>query len=76
MERIILTLKNPWSGAIVDRDVTELTEQELDHYAQLMDSDLRERLHDELTPCSPGMFLKAWSDEVSLEEASRIILGS
>lgn len=52
-------LINPWSGATVHRDITALTQAELDAYAQHMDDDLREALNSELAPCSPPEFLAA-----------------
>ena len=75
MKRLILELVNPWTGEDVQVDVTDLSQEELDSYAVLMDDDLREELHREMAPCSPGEFLYAWAQRVSTKEASRVILG-
>ena len=75
-KRLILELINPWSGEEVEMDVTDLTYEELESFASLMDDDLREELHREMAPCSPGEFLYAWAQRVSTKEASRVILGS
>ena len=77
MKRLmIVSLVNPWSGEEVEIDVTDITQEELDSYAVFMDDDLREELHRELAPCTPGEFLFAWAQRVSTREASRVILGS
>jgi len=75
MKRLIVSLINPWTGEEVEIDVTDITQEELDSYAVLMDDDLREELHRELAPCTPGEFLFAWVQRVSTKEASRVILG-
>ena len=73
---IIIAVVNPVSGVIVDRDITALTQRQLDAYAQLMDGDIRERLHDRLAPCSPAEFLAAYVAEVGPDAAGALILGS
>lgn len=74
MTTILLT--NPHNGATFERDITGLTEAELDAYAMLMDDDLREALHADLAPCTPEAFLAAYADRVGPEAAGMIVLGS
>lgn len=71
-----IEIVNPWSSSFIEIDPADITEEDLDNYAQLMDDELREELHLELAPCTPGEFLKAWADRVGPEEAGRIIKGS
>lgn len=71
-----VALLNPWSRATVYKDISALTQAELDAYARHMDDDLREALTGELAPCSPPQFLAAWVERVGPEEAGRVILGS
>jgi hypothetical protein len=74
IERVTVTLVNPYTGATVARDVTELTHQEMDGY--LLDNDVCERLHDLIAPCTPAEFLAAYVDAVGPKNAGRVILGS
>ena len=76
MSNITISVTNPFSGAYVTRDITHLSQDALDAYAQLMDDELREALHSRLAPCSPAEFLAAWVDEVGPDEAGRVVLGS
>ena len=71
----LIKISNPWTGELVTQDVTDLTETELEAFAEIMNDDLREELHNELAPCTPGEFLAAWCARVSREEAGRVILG-
>lgn len=70
-----LDLIHPVTGGWVTRDISELTEHELDAYALLMDAELREVLHGE-GHASPPEFLAAWARRVGPEAAGRVILGS
>lgn len=74
--KLLVELVNPVSGVTVERDITDVTQRDLDAYAQLMDNDVRERLHDRLAPCSPAEFLSAYVAEVGPEAAGALILGS
>lgn len=71
---IIITLVNPWSGVTVERDITDLTQDQLDAYP--LDEDACESLHRRLAPCAPATFLAAYVEEVGPEAAGRVILGS
>jgi hypothetical protein len=79
-ERILagttIQIINPWSGAVVNHDITGLTEAQLDAYAQVMDDEIREALHSSLAPCKPEEFLAAYVERVGPEEGGRIVLGS
>ena len=70
-----LDLIHPVTGGWVTRDISELTEHELDAYARLMETELREVLHGE-GYASPPEFLAAWARRVGPEAAGRVILGS
>lgn len=67
---------NPFSGSMINFDISTVNQRQLDTYAQLMDDDLRDKLHQELAPCTPGEFLEAWGAIVGPEEAGRVIFGS
>ena len=78
-----LDLIHPVTGGWVTRDISELTEHELDAYARLMETELREVLHSEgyASPpeflyASPPEFLAAWARRVGPEAAGLVILGS
>lgn len=69
-----ITLINPWSGAQVD--LTPADGLNLDLWSSLMDEALVDHLHSQLAPCTDWDFVRAWSELVTTEEASRVILGS
>jgi len=69
-----ITLQNPWTGA--PRYLSKGDALNLDGWATLMDDDLRDHLHGILAPCPDWDFVKAWSELVTVEEASRVIIGS
>ena len=71
-----IVLINPFSGVTVERDITGLTQGQLDAYAALMDDDSREATHHAVAPCTPAEFLAAWVARVGPVEAGRVILGS
>lgn len=71
-----ITITNPWTGAVVEHDISDLTKRQLDAYAELMADDIREQLHSELAPCTPAEFLAAYVDRVGPEAVGSIILGS
>ena len=71
-----LTIQNPFTGQIVDHDITDLTEAQLDAYAEIMDTEIREDLAAKLAPCTPAEFLAAYVERVGAEEAGSVILGS
>ena len=72
-----ITLHNPWTHAIVERDITGLTQSQLDAYAQIIDDESRESINNgPAWDASPAGWLSAWVDHVGPDEAGRIILGS
>jgi hypothetical protein len=75
-EKVVITVTNPVTGQLVEMDVTTLTDDELDAYAQLMDDDIIEDLHSARDWESPAQFLAAYVDRVGPDAAGRIILGS
>ena len=72
---MIITLTNPFSAATVTRDITDLTAQQLDAYAEIMDDDIRESVHDDLAPCKPAEFLAEYVKRVGPDAAGILILG-
>ena len=71
---MIITLTNPWSGALVERYIADLTHEQLDAYP--LNEQICARLHARLAPCSPAEFLAAYTATVGPVEAGRVILGS
>jgi hypothetical protein len=71
-----ITLINPFSGATVERDITDLTQQQLDAYVAVMDDEVCNELANEIAPCSPEEFLAAYAQRVGPKEAGIVILGS
>lgn len=75
-EKVVITVTNPATGQPVEMDITTITEDDLDAYAQLMDDDIREDLHSARDWESPAKFLAAYVDRFGPDDAGRIILGS
>jgi serine/threonine-protein kinase RIO1 len=71
-----ITITNPWTGALVERDITNLSEWELAQWVELMDDELCEQLSRELAPCTAAEFVTAYVDHAGPDAAGRIILGS
>lgn len=69
-----ITLINPWSLAVVERDISDLTQQQLHAYP--LDEDICNELSFEMAPCSPAEFLAAYVDRVGAEAAGAVIIGS
>lgn len=69
-----ITLTNPWTGESVDRDISDLTERQLDAYP--LDEDVCAALHSRVAPCTPAEFLAAYVAAVGPEIAGSQILGS
>lgn len=70
-----ITVINPWSGATLHLDITGLTQAALDSYAERMDDDVREALHDALAPCTPEDYLAAYVERVGAVAAGVLLLG-
>lgn len=41
-------------------DIDNITTDQLDALAQIMDDDTREQIHSDSAPCTPGEFLRAY----------------
>lgn len=75
--RITVDLINPWSGACVTRDISGLSQSELDAYTNIMAEDEVEEINYAMEfNCRPAEWLKAWVEKVGSERAGTIILGS
>ena len=46
------------------RKANEITQNQMDAIAVLMDDEIRERVHGELAPCTPETFLKRYCELV------------
>ena len=58
MAQQTVTIINPYSGATVDHDITDLTEDRLTALAEYMDEESREATHEAMAPCTPaGSFI-------------------
>lgn len=69
-----ITLVNPFTGATVEHDITELTEEQVDAYP--LDEDVCNELAAEIAPCTPQAFLAAYVNRVGPRAAGIAILGS
>lgn len=69
-----ICIANPWNNNICESDITDLSQEELDQYAMLMDDEVREELCAEMSPCSAGEFLAAWANKVGPYVAGSVIL--
>jgi hypothetical protein len=68
-----ITIINPFSGATVERDITEITQAQVDAYAQLLDDETLYAIEGADTPVE---WLEAYVAKVGPTEAGRVILGS
>ena len=76
METLLtVKIKNPWTREIINKDVTNTTQEDLDDYSVLMDTQVCDDLHKRLSHCTPGEFLAAWVKVVGPIEAGQIIWG-
>ena len=73
IEHLTFTVKNPWSGELVEISESEVTQEKLDFLATLMDDEIRESIHNsEDCPETPGSFFARYAKIVGAEEAGRI----
>jgi len=72
---LLVRIKNPWTGEIIDKDVSGTTEDDLNNYSALMDKQLCEDLHKRLPNCTPGEFLAAWAKLVGPDQAGKVMWG-
>lgn len=72
-----ISVINPWSGAWRDFDRAAITQDKLDAWAQLMDSDVIEAINDSLPEgFTPSDFVAAWVERVGPEKAGLVMIGS
>ncbi len=77
MTKTTITVTNPWTGTTFDKDVTYLTQTDLDGYAAVMSDESREATNDQVEDgMTPGQWLAIWAEMVGSEEAGRVVLGS
>ncbi len=69
-----ITLINPWSGAQVERDITDLRQEQLDAYP--LDEEVCAELAAQIAPCTPAEVLAAYVEQVGAEAAGVAIIGS
>lgn len=76
----IRVIVNPWTGAEVEFDCSEVTKDQVTHYANLMSEEEIERVNDRLEEIdewdSASEALAAWIDIVGPDRAGHVILGS
>ena len=60
---------------IINKDVTNTTQEDLDGYSVLMDTQVCDDLHKRLSHCTPGEFLAEWVEVVGPNKAGQIIWG-
>lgn len=63
------SVENPWTHETMVIYASEVIESRLAAMAALMDEEIRERLHNEIAPCSPGEFFAAYADIVGPKQA-------
>ena len=73
MTRKIL-VKHPWSGELVERDITGLTPAELEDYP--LDEGICDEIARAIAPCLPEEFLAAYVRRVGAIAAGIVIFGA
>ena len=69
-----VTITNPWTGATVELDITDISSELFAAYTATMDDEIREELHTRLAPCTMQEFIRAYVDKVGPEAAGRLLL--
>jgi hypothetical protein len=69
-----IPIKNPWSGEIVERDISGLTPAELESYP--LDEGICDEIAQALAPCLPEEFLAAYVKRVGAITAGIAIFGA
>lgn len=69
-----VTVANPWTNALVERDISGMTQGQLDAYLQLIDDETLYAL--EGVGETPAEWFYAYVAKVGPEEAGRVLLGS
>jgi hypothetical protein len=60
LDRCIVTVTNPWTGADVAIDLEAMTAGQFDSCVAAMDDATREELHETMAPCAPEAFMAAY----------------
>lgn len=74
IDRIVVDLVNPWSGSLVSRDITGLTQAALDAYP--LDEDVCRAIAERDPTMAPAEFLAAYVAAVGPGAAGVVIIGS
>ena len=69
-----IVIKNPWSGEMVERDISGLTPAELEAYP--LDEGICDEIARAIAPCLPEEFLAAYVKRVGAITAGVVILGA
>ena len=69
-----IVIKHPWSGAMVERDISGLTPAELEAYP--LDEGICDEIARAIAPCLPEEFLAAYVERVGAITAGVMILGA
>jgi|GEM_PF-2636915 len=69
-----IELINPWNGATVCRDVTEITDEQIQGYA--LDPEIADLVHNDAGWETPGEWLAAYVGRAGAAQAGREIIGS
>src|SRR5437879_9598811 len=69
-----IVVKNPWSGEMVERDISGLTPAELESYP--LDEGICDEIARAIAPCLPEEFLAAYVKRVGAITASIVIFGA
>jgi hypothetical protein len=67
-----IQLQNPWSGTWKTVTNDDLDDEKWEQMAAWMDDEIRERVSDELAPCSKIKFLCRYADYAGIEATSSI----
>jgi hypothetical protein len=69
-----IVIKHPWSGEMVERDISGLTPAELEAYP--LDEGICDEIARAIAPCLPEEFLFAYVERVGAVTAGVMILGA
>jgi hypothetical protein len=69
-----IVIKNPWSGEMVERDISGLTPAELEAYP--LDEGVCDEIARAIAPCLPEEFLAAYVKRVGAIAAGVVIFGA
>lgn len=69
-----IVIKHPWSGEMVERDISGLTPAELEAYP--LDEGICDEIARAIAPCLPEEFLAAYVQRVGAITAGVMILGA